>query len=87
MKPVIFTHLDTDFRKDDIRILYNDWPYGIDEKIVHLVVWTKFELDEDPVTGDSTPEMRKQIDEYVTKTFRSKLGDEKVFQCPMFASP
>ena len=70
-------HAD-DVNADDIKILYNDWPYGIDPKIVHLVVWTKFELEEDPVTGDSTPEMRKLIDEYVMKTFRAKLGDEKV---------
>lgn len=63
---------------DDVKILYNDWPYGIDEKIVHLVVWTKFELEEDPATGDLTTEARKSIDEYVDRTFCSVLGSEKV---------
>lgn len=32
---------------DDIKIIYNDWPYGIDKSIVHLCVWTKFPLDVD----------------------------------------
>jgi len=59
----------------DIKILYNDWPYGIDPDIVHLVVWTKFELEDDPETGLSTPESRQQIEEYVQKTFGSKTKD------------
>ncbi|GAM82315.1 hypothetical protein ANO11243_002940 [Dothideomycetidae sp. 11243] len=60
----------------DIRILYNDWPYGIDEGIVHLVVWTKFDLAEDPSTGDLTDEARRQIDDYVRTVFGS--GGEDV---------
>lgn len=44
----------------DYTILCNDWPYGVDERIVHLVVWTKFELAPEPITaakphGDLTP--------------------------------
>ena len=31
----------------DYKILFNDWPYGIDTDITHLVVWTKFSLEED----------------------------------------
>ncbi|KAI1376338.1 hypothetical protein F4677DRAFT_88933 [Hypoxylon crocopeplum] len=58
---------------DDVKILWNDWPYGIDEKIVHLVVWTKFDLAEDPVTTDLTDEARADIDQYVQKTFGSKI--------------
>jgi hypothetical protein len=54
---------------DDFKVLYNDWPYGIDEKIVHLVVWTKFSLETDPSTGDLTDEARCQIDEFVSKSF------------------
>jgi hypothetical protein len=59
----------------DIRILYNDWPYGIDPDIVHLVVWTKFELEDDPETGISTPESRGKIEKYVQKTFGSRTRD------------
>ena len=56
--------------------MYNDWPYGIDDRIIHLVVWTKFELDEDPETGRSTPESHEEIDAFVQKTFGSKLQPE-----------
>ena len=63
---------------DDIKILYNDWPYGIDKTIVHLVVWTKFVLEADPETDDLTPKMRKDIDEYVVRTFGSRVPPDKV---------
>jgi hypothetical protein len=59
----------------DTKILYNDWPYGLDADVVHLVVWTKFELDDDPETGLSTPESRQEMGEYVQKTFGSKTND------------
>ncbi|KAI1536825.1 repeatdomain containing protein [Pyrenophora tritici-repentis] len=60
---------------DDIKILYNDWPYGIDSDIVHLVVWTKFELEDDPETGLSTEVSKKQIHDYVQKTFAPKVKE------------
>ncbi|KZF22444.1 hypothetical protein L228DRAFT_248133 [Xylona heveae TC161] len=63
---------------DDIKILYNDWPYGIDKRIVHLVVWTKFELNEDPTTGDLTSEARQEIEDYVQKTFCSQVDPRNV---------
>ena len=68
---------------DDIKILYNDWAYGIDPRIVHLVVWTKFELQPAPVSasnpnGDLTPEARSQINDYVDRTFVSVCGKESV---------
>ena len=45
---------------------------------VHLVIWTKFELEDDPATDDLTPEARAELDQYVDKTFCSKLGKENV---------
>ena len=68
------------FEADDIKILYNDWPYGIDKGIVHLVVWTKFVLEDDPETDDLTPKMRKEIDEYVNRTFGSRVPPDRVSQ-------
>ncbi|KAH0556745.1 hypothetical protein GP486_005467 [Trichoglossum hirsutum] len=62
----------------DIKILYNDWPYGVDEKIVHLVVWTKFDLEDDPSTDDLTPKARKEIDDFVDKTFRASTDPGNV---------
>ncbi|KAF1952846.1 hypothetical protein CC80DRAFT_478596 [Byssothecium circinans] len=61
---------------EDIKILCNDWPYGIDTKIKHLVIWTKFELEDDAETGLSTPESHREIDAYVQKTFGSRLQPE-----------
>jgi hypothetical protein len=62
----------------DLQVKWNDWPYGIDEKIVHLVVWTKFDLEEDPVTGDLKDAVRKEIDDYVKKTFCKRMKEENV---------
>lgn len=64
----------------DIKILYNDWPYGIDERIVHLVVWTKFDLPDDPDTKELTTAMRQDIDAYVDRTFRQAVPEENVSQ-------
>ncbi|KAK2756940.1 hypothetical protein FQN54_004908 [Arachnomyces sp. PD_36] len=63
---------------DDLKILYNDWPYGVEKGIVHLVVWTKFALEDDPATGDMTAESRQQIEDYVQKTFCSRVSAENV---------
>ncbi|KAI5367208.1 hypothetical protein Slin14017_G022440 [Septoria linicola] len=59
---------------DDYKILYNDWPYGVDERIVHLVVWTKFPLPPDPTSdiGDLSPEVRLMIQDFVDTTFGRK---------------
>lgn len=42
---------------------------------MHLVVWTKFELEDDPETGLSTDASQKQIHEYVQKTFGSRVKE------------
>ncbi|KAL9079413.1 MAG: hypothetical protein Q9157_001712 [Trypethelium eluteriae] len=63
---------------DDYKILYNDWPYGLEQKIVHLVVWTKFDLEDDPATDDLTPKARREIDEFVERTFRSRVPRNQV---------
>lgn len=62
----------------DMKIIYNDWPYGIDEKIVHLVVWTKFDLEDDPATDDLTPRMREEINQFVDETFCKRVPAHNV---------
>ncbi|KAF4123967.1 Protein of unknown function (DUF3605) [Geosmithia morbida] len=64
----------------DIKVLYNDWPYGIDVKIVHLVVWTKFVLEVDPASesGDMTDQARGEIQDYVAKTFYPRVPEDQV---------
>lgn len=58
----------------DYKILYNDWPYGIDPDITHLVIWTKFLLEDDPETDFLTDEYHKLIEDFVTRTFCIKEG-------------
>lgn len=70
----------------DVKILFNDWPYGIDKRIVHLVVWTKFGLEEDADTGDLTPAARNEIDDYVGKVFRCNMAAEHVIWFKNWAS-
>ncbi|EMC99832.1 hypothetical protein BAUCODRAFT_63054 [Baudoinia panamericana UAMH 10762] len=62
----------------DYRILYNDWPYGVDHRIVHLVVWTKYVFPSDPSTTDLTPQARRQINDFVDEVFVSNCGREDV---------
>ncbi|TKA39939.1 hypothetical protein B0A54_10290 [Friedmanniomyces endolithicus] len=66
------------FDEANYKILQNDWPYGIDSRIVHLVVWTKFTLLTDPATEDLTPEAHAEIERFVDETFVAKCGREKV---------
>jgi hypothetical protein len=55
----------------DFKILYNDWPYHIDEEITHLIVWTKWQMEDEPDTEEPTDETRNEIDEFITRTFCS----------------
>lgn len=64
----------------DLKILYNDWPYGLEAGIVHLVVWTKFDLPDDPFTGELADETRKMIDQYVAQTFCAHIPTDQVIQ-------
>jgi diaminopimelate epimerase len=63
---------------DDLKVLYNDWPYGVDSRIVHLVVWVKFDLKDDPDTGFLTSEATRQIQDYVNSTFCSRMEPDHV---------
>lgn len=56
----------------DWKVLYNDWPYYIDEDITHLVVWTKFTIDEDEQIREVTPEGKEQIEEFIKRVFLRK---------------
>lgn len=53
----------------DFKILCNDWPYFVEDGIEHLVVWTKFLIDDDETTGKVTKEADEQIEAFIRKTF------------------
>ncbi|KAK5022502.1 hypothetical protein LTS07_009948 [Exophiala sideris] len=58
----------------DYKILYNDWPYYVDQDIKHLVIWTKFTIEEDEITGKLTPAAAAQVEEFISGTFCSGEG-------------
>lgn len=60
--------------EDDFKILKNDWPYGLDKTIVHLVVWTKFKLEDNEET-------EAEIDRFVAKTFPTGVAKDQVSRC------
>ena len=45
---------------------------------MHLVIWTKFEIEEIPGTDALTPEAHKAVDDYVRQTFYAKVSPEHV---------
>ncbi len=59
----------------DYAILRNDWPYGFEDGIVHLLAWSKTPIAVDDVRGDVTPESRKIIEDFVDRTFVRELDD------------
>jgi len=61
---------------DDFLILRNDWPYGLEADITHLVVWLKNRIATDSTTGDLTAKSRCMIEEFVRKTFVSRLDHD-----------
>ena len=56
----------------DVKILWNDWPYGIDGRVVHLVVWCKFGLEEED--GELKGDVRGLVDEWVRGRFTRAGG-------------
>lgn len=71
----------------DYKILLNDWPYGLDLGITHLVVWLKTPISVDEATGDLTASSRELIDSFVATTFIRRLGGSngRVLWCKNWA--
>ncbi|WYZ40051.1 hypothetical protein EsH8_IV_000392 [Colletotrichum jinshuiense] len=60
----------------DYRVLVNDWPYGLDPGITHIVVWLRTIIPTDPGTGDMTPESRHVVQEFIDRYFVESLGED-----------
>jgi uncharacterized protein DUF3605 len=58
---------------EDIKITYNDWPYGFEPSITHLVLWTKFSL---PV--ELSKEDNHAISNFVSQVFENRVGKDNV---------
>lgn len=53
----------------DYKIMPNDWPYGLEKGVRHIIVWLKNKLDTEPTRGDLTPSSRAQIEAFVQQKF------------------
>ena len=60
----------------DYAILLNDWPYGFEQGIKHIVVWSRTPIAVDDDRGDVTPESRRLIEEFVGRCFVNALAAE-----------
>ncbi|POR39361.1 Uncharacterized protein TPAR_00433 [Tolypocladium paradoxum] len=58
----------------DFKVLLNDWPYGLDPEITHIVVWSRTLIPTDSETGDMTPESRALVRDFVKRYFVGTLG-------------
>jgi hypothetical protein len=63
----------------DYAILLNDWPYGFDSGIKHILVWTRTPIAVDDDRGDVTPESKRIIEEFVERQFVVALANEAGF--------
>ena len=59
--------------REDYKILRNDWPYGCDPGIHHLVVWMKTKIPVDLEDGRLTESSKAMIDAFVEKVFVEPL--------------
>ena len=73
----LFSHKsDTPFAdRSDYAVLINDWPYGFEEGIVHMLVWSKTSIAVDDVRGDVTPQSRRSIEDFVERYFVQHFED------------
>lgn len=61
-------------KEADYRVLLNDWPYGLEPNITHIVVWTRTFIATDGERGDMTPESRELVRDFVKRYFVDSLG-------------
>ena len=61
--------------EDDYKILPNDWPYGIEAGITHIVVWLKNKIPTEPTMGDMTPEGRALVQQFIQRKFIDHVKD------------
>jgi Protein of unknown function (DUF3605) len=62
----------------NVAVKKNDWPYGIDKRITHLVVWTTFALREEATTGRLTETGKLELEQYVDRVFRIRVPNHDV---------
>jgi hypothetical protein len=70
-------HNTTPFaNSEDYKILRNDWPYGFESGIRHIVVWLKHRLPVD-AEGALNEEGKSLVRQFVKSEFRKKAGEQE----------
>jgi hypothetical protein len=61
---------------NDIKIIWNEFPYNFEPGVSHLCVWSKLQIESDPTSpiGDVSDSTRAIIDRYVVKNFIEHLN-------------
>ena len=59
---------------EDWKILRNDWPYGLEKGITHLVIWSKTPIAVNAETGDLTDHSRAVIQSFIDQVFVRTLS-------------
>ncbi|KAF2496387.1 hypothetical protein BU16DRAFT_526878 [Lophium mytilinum] len=59
---------------EDFKILVNDWPYGLEEGVRHIVVWLKHPLEVDG-EGELVDEARSAVEEFVEERFGKRARE------------
>ncbi|KAJ5703540.1 hypothetical protein N7493_011465 [Penicillium malachiteum] len=62
---------------EDYKILRNDWPYGFESGISHLVVWSRTPIPVESDEGHLTTESRALINAFVKRQFVQRLAEDK----------
>jgi hypothetical protein len=60
---------------NDYKTMPNDWPYGLDKGITHLIVWLKNRLEIQPPPGDLTPMAKAQVNAFIDKEFVRPMAE------------
>jgi hypothetical protein len=56
--------------------LLNDWPYGFEPGIKHILVWSRTPIAVDDVEGDVTAESKRVIEGFVERQFVCTLAKD-----------
>lgn len=59
----------------DYAILLNDWPYGFEPGIKHILAWSRTPIAVDDTRGDVTAESKRIIEDFVERQFVRTLAN------------
>lgn len=61
--------------RSDFKVLVNDWPYGFEDGITHIVVWLKTTVPAEPETGVITDDGARLVETFVDRYFVRRMRD------------